>query len=421
MILHTNTGDAEIEGSSDEESSPRSLLGEAPEAKPLDDDYNSPLGDSEPRAQQVLQPEQRGIQQNSSQQHTATNEPEILIAGIGDETVLDTGVGSEPAPGSGEVDSSDVIKLHGGLSVNGLPAELVRVTKDGKAFSLATGDSVELHEEIKAPVSIPARSTSQELEDEIEIMRALAWRKKNPAPNARRKCNFPGCNKQFLRPCDLTKHEKTHSRPWKCPVSSCKYHEYGWPTEKERDRHHDDEHAPNPKMYQCRFETCHYESKRESNCIQHMEKAHNWTSQPSRRSSSVKNRPTTPTFSGTRAEGPLLSGTDAFDPTALLQLPTPPSRKSVGPTPVSLFTQPLGQRNAMLITPESLADVDEGFEDFPGGVNTAGLDFVFEDFPGGVDTASPVMLPTTQNGEFSSVPFLYSQWEHEGAGDGTSL
>lgn len=102
------------------------------------------------------------------------------------------------------------------------------------------------------------------------------------------------CDKVFKRPCDLTyvltsvfdrdwaniaisKHEKTHSRPWKCVESSCKYHKYGWPTEKERDRHVNDKHSTAPSMYRCQFHPCTYQSKRDSNCKQHMEKAHGWT------------------------------------------------------------------------------------------------------------------------------------------------
>ena len=72
------------------------------------------------------------------------------------------------------------------------------------------------------------------------------------------------------------KHEKTHSRPWKCNDATCKYHEYGWPTEKERDRHVNDKHSATPSMYRCQYPPCPYESKRESNCKQHMEKAHGW-------------------------------------------------------------------------------------------------------------------------------------------------
>src|SRR5690606_37806680 len=133
--------------------------------------------------------------------------------------------------------STDEVRLHGGLDKNGRPAELVRVKKDGKAYSLATGEFVDLDEDVKGPIRIK-RSLSEGLEEDEDILRSMARRKKNPTPEelAPKKCREPGCTKEFKRPCDLTKHEKTHSRPWKCPVESCKYHEYGWPTEKEMDR-----------------------------------------------------------------------------------------------------------------------------------------------------------------------------------------
>lgn len=83
---------------------------------------------------------------------------------------------------------------------------------------------------------------------------------------------------KLLSPRSLIEHEKAESRPWKCPVESCKFHEYGWPTTGELERHHNDKHpvAP-PPLYECLFKPCPYRSKRESNCKQHMEKAHGWT------------------------------------------------------------------------------------------------------------------------------------------------
>lgn len=174
---------------------------------------------------------------------------------------------------------TDEIKLMGGLATNGRPAELVRVKKNGKAISIATGQPVEdYEEEAKGPIRFK-RSMSEQAEDEEEIMRSMARRKKNASPEelAPKKCTHPGCSKEFKRPCDLTKHEKTHSRPWKCPIPTCKYHEYGWPTEKEMDRHVNDKHSTAPPMYECHFKPCPYKSKRESNCKQHMEKAHGWT------------------------------------------------------------------------------------------------------------------------------------------------
>ncbi|KEZ39984.1 Zinc finger transcription factor ace1 [Scedosporium apiospermum] len=179
-----------------------------------------------------------------------------------------------------ELDISDEIRLLGGLAKNGRPAELVRVKKDGRAFSMATGELVNLDDEdAKGGAFRIKRSSSHVEEEEEDILRSMARRKKNPTPEelAPKKCREPGCNKEFKRPCDLTKHEKTHSRPWKCPVKSCKYHEYGWPTEKEMDRHHNDKHSDSPAMFECHYKPCPYKSKRESNCKQHMEKAHGWT------------------------------------------------------------------------------------------------------------------------------------------------
>ncbi len=223
------------------------------------------------------------------------------------------------APVTNSVSSTDEIKLHGGIHINGRPAELVRIKKNGKAISMATGEPVDMEEDTDGSVKIK-RSASQELEDEEEIMRSMARRKKNASPEelAPKKCREPGCNKEFKRPCDLTKHEKTHSRPWKCPVPTCKYHEYGWPTEKEMDRHHNDKHSSAPPMYECLFKPCPYKSKRESNCKQHMEKAHGWTyvrtKTNGKKPSSIASNPG-----------------NSNEPTPQLQnIPTPPSDHSVG-------------------------------------------------------------------------------------------
>ena len=172
---------------------------------------------------------------------------------------------------------TDEVKLHGGLTENGRPAELVRIKKNGKAISLATGKPVDIDEDNKNALQMK-RHLSEEAEDDESILRSMARRKRSAsaAELAPKRCREPGCDKEFKRPCDLTKHEKTHSRPWKCPVESCKYHEYGWPTEKEMDRHHNDKHSAAPPLYECHFKPCPYKSKRESNCKQHMEKAHGW-------------------------------------------------------------------------------------------------------------------------------------------------
>lgn len=119
------------------------------------------------------------------------------------------------------------------------------------------------------------------------------------------------CGKQYPRLCDLNKHLKAHTRPFKCPVEACKYHLLGWPTEKELDRHRNDKHSMEPRTYSCLYPPCTCKSiprsvtisgqscletsrlstlennplttkptadtsKRESNCKQHMEKTHGW-------------------------------------------------------------------------------------------------------------------------------------------------
>ncbi|KAJ6126371.1 hypothetical protein N7523_001983 [Penicillium sp. IBT 18751x] len=103
----------------------------------------------------------------------------------------------------------------------------------------------------------------------------MARRKKNAPPmNINQKCNR--CDKVFKRPCDFNKHEKTHSRPWKCTEPNCKYFQIGWPGEKERDRHFNDTHSDTPNLFKCQYQPCTYACVRESNCKQHMEKAHGW-------------------------------------------------------------------------------------------------------------------------------------------------
>lgn len=163
------------------------------------------------------------------------------------------------------------IQLQGGMSHNGKPAELVR-TKDGKTISIVTGH-VGISEDVAA--SSTKRPMADDFVDDDGVRRSMARRKKNELPKTYT-CKSAGCHKEFKRPCDLTKHIKTHDRPFKCPEEDCKYHEYGWPTEKECDRHVNDKHSDTPQLYQCLYTGCPYTSKRESNCKQHMEKSHGW-------------------------------------------------------------------------------------------------------------------------------------------------
>lgn len=399
-----------------------------------------------------------------------------------------------------DVDPTDEIKLHGGIHINGRPAELVRVKRNGKAISMATGEPVDgLEEEAQGPVRIK-RSASEELEDKEDIMRSMARRKKNASPEelAPKKCREPGCTKEFKRPCDLTKHEKTHSRPWKCPVPTCKYHEFGWPTEKEMDRHHNDKHSSAPPMYECLYKPCPYKSKRESNCKQHMEKAHGWTyvrtktngkkgglssiagsvAQPTPQ---LLNMPTPSSDASLGASTPpddhfpsLYSGLDFpayipndahfdmipqeiqidFSPiengtpstdssvdhnsayqdvgndftlyediySANVRLPTPVYHKEL-PQQYGAFTtaelcqpqpaphiSPIGQGNAMLFTPTSLADVDEGFDDHQDyscmNNGNSGSDFLL--FPPG-DVSKTMFNDSALFAEIPSLAAGYSQ------------
>jgi len=163
--------------------------------------------------------------------------------------------------------SDEKIALRGGLSHDGHPLELVR-EKDGKVIPIGEGSD---------QVSPYSGKRSLDDEDSEGVLRSMARRRKSDKPgDIEHPCNHPGCDKVFKRNCDLGKHEKTHTRPFKCGDSACKFNSYGFPTEKERDRHENDKHAVNPVMYKCDEPGCPYSSKRESNCKQHKEKAHGW-------------------------------------------------------------------------------------------------------------------------------------------------
>ncbi|EXJ88230.1 hypothetical protein A1O1_05160 [Capronia coronata CBS 617.96] len=161
--------------------------------------------------------------------------------------------------------ADDEVTLEGGLGQTGNEAELVR-WKNGKGYSLRTGLPYE-------PTPGMKRQSSDALDE--DVARSMARRKKGYIPEiVELKCHDKTCDKTFTRKCDLAKHEKTHSRPFKCPHADCKYHEMGLPTEKERERHFNDKHAKDPHFYKCDF--CEFRTKRESNCKQHQEKKHGW-------------------------------------------------------------------------------------------------------------------------------------------------
>lgn len=116
-------------------------------------------------------------------------------------------------------------------------------------------------------------------ENEHDISSGISLHKISVLPleqMATKTCRVPGCNKKFLQTSSLKKHELSHSRPWKCPIPTCKYHEYGCPSKRDVARHVQARHSAELAMYKCLFPPCPYKSKRESNCKQHMEKAHGW-------------------------------------------------------------------------------------------------------------------------------------------------
>ena len=161
----------------------------------------------------------------------------------------------------------DEITVEGGISQTGHPAELVRWKKPGKGLSLRTNERYE------APPVIKRQRSNDSLDHDAE--RSMARRKKNAEPKITElRCSDKSCDKVFNRKCDLAKHEKTHSRPFKCKFDTCKYHEQGLPTVKELERHINDKHSSNPIFYKCHY--CAFKTKRDSNCKQHMEKKHGW-------------------------------------------------------------------------------------------------------------------------------------------------
>lgn len=269
----------------------------------------------------------------------------------------------------------DEIRLFGGIAENGRPAELIRVKKDGTAISMATGKPVDLNE---APIKFK-RSLSEQLDDDEEIMRSMARRKKNATPEelAPKKCREPGCNKEFKRPCDLTKHEKTHSRPWKCPFPTCKYHQYGWPTEKEMDRHVNDKHSDAPAMHECLFKPCPYKSKRESNCKQHMEKAHGWT------------------YVRTKSSGKKM-------PMKATALPTPPMTNLSPPNTTPGYSVPTPPQDAMVQGMSTDFPMYQGDSDWLASVGispeTIEMDLVLENPSPSSSASSYEQYPPYQNG-----------------------
>jgi uncharacterized C2H2 Zn-finger protein len=140
--------------------------------------------------------------------------------------------------------------------------------KNGNVTPIAEGSS---SDETYSPCSLSEEAVDDDGDDDDNSFRRLITDIPRDVLHVCR-----DCKKEFKRPCDLTKHEKTHSRPWKCTEEKCKYYDLGWPTEEERDRHVNDKHSAASPQYKCQYPPCMYAFKRESDCMQHMEKAHGW-------------------------------------------------------------------------------------------------------------------------------------------------
>ncbi len=97
-------------------------------------------------------------------------------------------------------------------------------------------DSSIVHEPCEPFPGIKRQHNIESVDGDVAF--SMARRKKNARPETKRyHCSHEKCDRTLPRQCDLAKHEKTHLRPFKCPEKSCRYHEQGLPSEKQRDRH----------------------------------------------------------------------------------------------------------------------------------------------------------------------------------------
>ncbi|PMD19859.1 hypothetical protein NA56DRAFT_750138 [Hyaloscypha hepaticicola] len=67
------------------------------------------------------------------------------------------------------------------------------------------------------------------------------------------------CPKSFLEARELTRHMKTHNRPYQCPVPNCS--SQGFPSGQGRKRHIEAKHpetVPEAQLWYCPVQTCKY-------------------------------------------------------------------------------------------------------------------------------------------------------------------
>lgn len=186
-----------------------------------------------------------------------------------------------------------------------------------------------------------------------------------------------------------------------------------------------DRHSDNPNVFRCLFDNCPYQSKRESNCKQHMEKTHNWTyvrsknngkgarrlsAEPTPQSSSMATPTSGSASLSTPNTGP---GTSPSQSDMAVPQSAYPSNVQPQNRPFSFAAPPAQTANGdFQLYPDSNAYTSHSngvpqFEPFP---STAGLDA----FQAQLEAADPNgMLPLNFRQSFdSSVPDLVSASAH---------
>ena len=94
--------------------------------------------------------------------------------------------------------SDERLALHGGLSQNGRPVELVRI-KNGQSISLRTGSVISSETARSQGLK---RSVCEESDE--DVMRSMARRRKAAQATVKDVQQCSECDKVFKRPCDLT-------------------------------------------------------------------------------------------------------------------------------------------------------------------------------------------------------------------------
>jgi hypothetical protein len=123
------------------------------------------------------------------------------------------------------------------------------------------------------------------------------------------------CQEKFGSKVNLVEHEKTHNRPWKCPHDWCNYHDFGWPTGKELDRHIYDKHKDLSPYYNCLYPPCIYNSRNEATVKQHMEETHghDYNGSERRQRTHIADKASIPTTADTEQHASVPAGLEEYD------------------------------------------------------------------------------------------------------------